>query len=534
MLGIDQQTIARKLDNLPVPRDTHFTFNQYLQFSATLFIFIFALADFGNLYNGGKTYVKDVKQFSYHAYEHNNHGAFHGPFLGQVRLTSDSTPVGYATELTNSMKQSICVRSNGIVNITATNNATAYVPFTGDKAILLDKCKMMRTPDLLLGQVHSSWSVLGTQSIFNLTKHIVFILIVFILFSWIENQVNVTGKENNYFLSHSAWMRSLTIIFAIVLFFINILLDYQNDLYAVDDNHRNKHAIGSITTGASFCLVTILIICLNHLDEPEKTETNTDNKPIREDPRPQATDKNDSPIGQPQDGVTTVNYGMIPQRMYGIETHGNNFEKRQVGIPGFFDFQLIKDDLGWTKPSQSFTYIAHSENFKRFAAMYRNIHDSYLMLLLFPLVWILALVRTGRVIVDVHVQLIFFSIIFFAVLDIIQIRVSSVLASFEKPADVSAIYKDSIFKIQIFVVVAFLLAKAFVFIPVVQLTVLYYLQSRTLELGLVIVQLILVGLSVFVDIACSTLLIDMDKIVDIRKIMFWAYWFSLTCCLIAV
>jgi len=477
-------------------------------------------------------YLQDVKQFSYHAYEHNNHGAFHGPFLGQVRLTSDSTSVGYATELTNSMKQSICVRSNGIVNITATNNDTAYVPFTGEKAILLDKCKMMRTPDLLLGQVHSSWSVLGTQSIFYLTKHIVFILIVFILFSWIENQVNVTGKANNYFLSHSAWMRSLTIIFAIVLFFVNILLDYQNDLYAVDDNHKNKHAIGSITTGASFCLVTILIICLNHLDEPEKTEKGTViSEPIKTD---DGKDMSDSAEQKNDTLDQEKRYGMIPQRMYGIETHGNNFEKRQVGIPGFFDFQLIKDDLGWTKPSQSFTYIAHSENFKRFAAMYRNIHDSYLMLLLFPLVWILALVRTGRVIVDVHVQLIFFSIIFFAVLDIIQIRVSSVLASFEKPADVSAIYKDSIFKIQIFVVVAFLLAKAFVFIPVVQLTVLYYLQSATLHLGLVIVQSILVGLSVFVDIACSTLLIDMEKIVDIRKIMFWAYWFSLTCCLIAV
>jgi len=529
MLGTNPQVIASKLDNLPVPRDTHFTFNQYLQFSATLLIFIFALADFGNLYNGGKTYVKDVKQFSYHAYEHNNHGAFHGPFLGQVRLTSDATPVGYATELKNSMKQSICVRSNGIVNITATNNGTAYVPFTGEKAILLDKCKMMRTPDLLLGQVHSSWSVLGTQSIFNLTKHIVFILIVFILFSWIENQVNVTGKENNYFLSHSAWMRSLTIIFAIVLFFVNIVLDYQNDLYAVDDNHRNKHAIGSITTGASFCLVTILIICLNHLDEPEKTEQGNA-EPIKTDDRKDMSDFAE----QQKNDTLDQRYGMIPQQMYGIETHGNNFEKRQIGIPGFFDFQIMKDDLVWTKPSQSFTYITHSDNFKRFAAMYRNIHDSYLMLLLFPLVWILALVRTDRVIVDVHVQLIFFSIIFFAVLDIIQIRVSSVLASFDPPADLMAIYQGSIFKIQIFVVVAFLLAKAFVFIPVVQLTVLYYLQSQTLHLGLVIVQSILFGLSVFVDIACSTLLIDMDKIVDIRKIIFWAYWFSLTCCLIAV
>jgi hypothetical protein len=40
----------------------------------------------------------------------------------------------------------------------------------------------------------------------------------------------------------------------------------------VDSNHENNIAIGSITTGVAFCLVSILIICLSHLDEPYSEE----------------------------------------------------------------------------------------------------------------------------------------------------------------------------------------------------------------------------------------------------------------------
>jgi len=155
------------------------------------------------------------------------------------------------------------------------------------------------------------------------------------------------------------------------------------------------------------------------------------------------------------------------------------------------------------------------------------------MLLLFPMVSLLALVRTERKIVDVHVQLIFFSSIFFAVLDIIQSRVASVLASFQQANSVSM--TNAIGTIKGFVVLAFILAKLFVFAPAYQVTIVYYTKRDDLAFYLVLAQLIvLIALSVvdLVYIAGYQFMLENankvpSRMVNVRQFLFWVYLGSL-------
>jgi hypothetical protein len=91
-----------------------------------------------------------------------------------------------------------------------------------------------------------------------------------------------------------------------------------------------------------------------------------------------------------------------------------------------------------------------------------QLHTSFLLLLLLPLLMILALLDRQLPVMDVHVQLMFFSVIFFAVLDILQTRVMTVLECID-------------FKmIKIFVVLACILCKLFVFVPTIQLLEKFY------------------------------------------------------------
>ncbi len=176
-----------------------------------------------------------------------------------------------------------------------------------------------------------------------------------------------------------------------------------------------------------------------------------------------------------------------------------------------------------------------SESYRKFQEIYRNIHVSYLMLMLFPMVSLLALVRTERKIVDVHVQLIFFSTIFFAVLDIIQSRVASVLASFQQDNSVSK--KNAIGTIKAFVVLALFLSKLFVFVPAYQLTVRYYTKNDDLAFWLVMPQLaVFIALSVvdFVYIVGFQFFLEKEnanevqsRMVNLRQFLFWVYLFSL-------
>lgn len=523
--------------------DTTFDRSDWVRLAFTSAIIVFAAIDIG-IVDRGKVGINNstenekllwrlnnANQFSYHAYDSNNHGPVHGPFLGKVRMSGDGMQIAYNNDLKTTMRQSACDTAVGIVQRDSTTGN-----YTTIDALRMDKCKMMRTPQLYFGKVHSSWSVLGAQSIYNLVKHICFILIAFLVFSWIEDQIlkhkkNGTDEKFNYFRSHFRFMRSLTVIITIVLFAINIGMDITDNMHAVDSKHENHVAIGSITTGVAFCLVSILIICLSHLDEPYSEEVAAADDTQTNDAPPQQKAAND--VSRSEDGgsafvdaVTVPEMG-IAARLGPQQYH---FGRPQFGGPlqaGWF--QWFNEEVAWSKDMKIRPLTDTSDSYRKFQEIYRNIHVSYLMLLLFPMVSLLALVRTERKIVDVHVQLIFFSTIFFAVLDIIQSRVASVLASFQQENSVD----NAIGTIKIFVVLAFTLAKFFVFIPAYQLTVRYYTKTDDLAFWLVVPQLVaFIALSVF-DLAyiagykfftTDTNRNDVQsRMVNLRQFLFWVY-----------
>lgn len=503
------------------PGDTKFEWKDWMRVGLTAGMVVLAIIDITLLdYRPEKGY-KNVTQFSYHAYDFNNNGAIHGPFLGKVRLAG-SISVADNAGLTDNMKQSICYK----VGIVMINNTYTPIPH------MMDKCKMMRTPHMFFGNVHSSWSVLGAQSIYNLVKHIGCILIAFLVFSWIEDRILTHTKsgENekaNYFRSHFRFMRSLTVILAIIVFTFNIAYDINDDMHVVDGNHDNKVAIGSITTGVSFCLVSILIICLSHLDDPwTKDEVAATPEARVEEP---ATNNGDT--GSVEVGLPEKTTDFEPNPAYNFTQQSRQFRGHKQVQFGAFNLELFEKDAVWSSPSKVFPFKAESDQYMKVQTMYRNIHVSYLMLLLFPLVSILALARAHMYnhtkIVDVHVQLIFFSSIFFAVLDIMQSRVSSVLASFTQPNSM----KTAIGQIKIFVVLAFCLAKSFVFIPAYQLTAGYYIQSNTVQFILVLAQLLVFALLSVVDLLYITSLFETltdVMMVDFKQLFFYAYLGFLT------
>ena len=547
-------------------RDTKFDTMDWVRLGCTGAIIALAIVDMsivdrkGDFNTTHVDYKKNPMQFTYHAYDLNNHGDIHGPFMGKVRLARDDMSVAYASHDKDDrndnimkMKQTTCDKADGIVTKNTINGSITYVPINSP---LMDKCKMMRTPDMFFGKVHSSWSVLGAQSIYTLVKHIGFILIAFLVFSWVEDQIlthkpanlveKVVQEKYNYFRAHFRFMRSVTIIIVIALFTLNIGLDIKHDMHSVDSNNENSVAIGSISTGFSFCLVSILIICISHLDEPYSDDANVESTPTNIEMGENANN-GEEPV-KPDGVQVTVpdvsNSYLMPQQ-YNFAQHARQFRgPLQVKLPLFGnEVDFIDGDVHWSDQAKFRALTQESAPHMKLQAIYRNIHVSYLMLLLFPLVSMLALVRSENKVVDVHVQLIFFSSIFFAVLDVFQSRVSSVLASFTEENSI----KTDIGEIKTFVVLAFILAKLFVFVPVFQLTVVYYTKTDHLEFGLVLTQLlvlaVLSALDLFYVVGGVGMFIPKEKlvgaylearVVDVRQLLFFVYLGYLTITLFIV
>ena len=153
------------------------------------------------------------------------------------------------------------------------------------------------------------------------------------------------------------------------------------------------------------------------------------------------------------------------------------------------------------------------------------------MLLIFPLVWIVALNGTGKVIVDVHIQLMFFSVIFVAFLDICQSLVMSVLQTFDKTH--TLLQGDPIALVNTFVVLAFHLCKAFVYIPSIQLMFLYYVTGPSYSQTLIIVQIVIVGISFFLDLLITVGAFTETYYLYIKKGLFLVYVWILLITLLA-
>jgi hypothetical protein len=139
--------------------------------------------------------------------------------------------------------------------------------------------------------------------------------------------------------------------------------------------------------------------------------------------------------------------------------------------------------------------------------MYLNIYGAYLVLLVMPLFTVLALTMMKHVVVDVFVQLIFFSSIFFAVLDIFQTRVMSVLASLDQTGSAASATASArpapvgFFWVKGFVVLAFILCKLLVIVPAWQLLFKYYALDQSQSWWLVVWQIVLFALASTCDLA---------------------------------
>jgi hypothetical protein len=308
-----------------------------------------------------------------------------GPFLGKIRVH------GTGSEIMKSGN---------------TNNMQSYCDKPAITAGIKDACNMMRIPTMYLGRIHSSWSVLGAQSVGIVLQNIYLISFVFSVFMGADMFTRWWQLTKPYMRG----VRGVVLALAIGVSLFAICNDFIGDMHTVTDGQQT-YAIGSISTGLFFWITTLVIVCCSQIDEVMNCD--------------------------------------------------------------------------WEKHTQ--------------------LHTSFLLLLLLPLFMILALLDKALPVMDVHVQLMFFSVIFFAVLDILQTRVMTVLECIE-------------FKvIKIFVVLACILCKLFVFVPTIQLLDKFYMKEAGSSSNKVFFyQVILLVSTSLLDLAI--IVMDVYNIPDWKKI----------------
>jgi len=299
-----------------------------------------------------------------------------------------------------------------------------------------DKCKMMRSAPMFLGNVTHSWSVLGAQSTSTLTKHMFLTFIVFTFFWCFEYALTeqMIRKESAVYFRN-------TVVFAAVLVFVFALaFDVKSDSTAV--------ATGSVSTAFYFVVLCLLIVCCE--------------------------------------------YAGMNGKLFVLGTQAD-VEQNTVKI---------------STPNKEH--------------MHRNIYLSYASLLTFPLVVVFILSHTHAAIVDVHIQLVFFSFIFYATLDVFQTRTTAVLLSLQDPAPApapaetadataqpapdalpAACSKNLAF-VKIFVVLAFVLCKCFALVPALVLLQKQY-NERMFQQATLAVHYVVLGGFALADLAHITL-----------------------------
>ena len=142
--------------------------------------------------------------------------------------------------------------------------------------------------------------------------------------------------------------------------------------------------------------------------------------------------------------------------------------------------------------------------------IYRNIYLSYASLLMFPMVVVVILTQTHRAIVDVHIQLCFFSFIFYATLDVFQTRTTAVLLCLKTEVASTQAFGQ----IKLFVVLAFSLCKCFVLLPALVLLHSLYAAGLFQQAMLWVHYVVLVGMigADLWDIKWSTAFTDVVKV----------------------
>jgi hypothetical protein len=131
--------------------------------------------------------------------------------------------------------------------------------------------------------------------------------------------------------------------------------------------------------------------------------------------------------------------------------------------------------------------------------MHSHIYLSYACLLLFPLVVLFILAHTHAALVDVLIQLVFFSFIFYTTFDVFQARATSVLLCVATPAedyDHKAKHAQELHVVKFFVVLAFFLCKCFVLLSALVLLQTQYNQTTFQSATLVVHYVVLGGFSI--------------------------------------
>ena len=337
----------------------------------------------------GKAY-----QFSVHAYEQDMYSTAHftGPFLSTVHVFPSVNHTHIEDKSKNSHVH--CSRER----------------FPDD--LQMDKCKMMRSAPLYLGNIANSWSVLGAQSTFVLTKHMLLMFLVFTIFWWLEY-----GLANSTWTAgwKPVWTRNAVVFIAVLVFVCTLATD-------VSTAPVQTVAIGSISTAFALVVIGLLVMCFE--------------------------------------------YATTDGERFELYTERNDVAKTDVEQNGKAD---VND------------FNAHVKSKKEH--MHRNIYLSYACLLTLPIVAVLILCSTRQAIVDVHIQLVFFSFIFYATLDVFQTRTTAVLLCLKHtpekkaaeattnvpenatPAEKTQNDTDPLTLLKLFVVVAFCLCKFFALMP---------------------------------------------------------------------
>ena len=359
---------------------------------------LMALVSIATIWKFGVNPNSKVYQFSVHAYQGDHQKiTLTGPFLGKIRVD------GTSVEITNSVKP---------------NNKQSYCDYSGNtifnslpldkKNEMKDACNVMRIPTMYSGNIRSSWSVLGAQSVSIVIKNISLISFVFSLFIISDFYIRWMCEGHPNWIR---WIRTVVVIIAFVVSFIAIALDFDSKMHTIQDG-KQKYAIGSVSTGLFFWVITLLIICFSQIDDVK------------------------------------------------------NYD--------------------WEK--------------------HINLNMSFLILLLLPLFMILGLLDHEKAVVDVHIQLIFFSSIFFAVLDIFQMRVMPVLEELST-ANCGIATEDNtkvtqyLWYIKVFVVLACILCKLFVFVPTLEMVGRYYTKdTNSFSWAMLAFQIALLVSTSFIDL----------------------------------
>ena len=306
----------------------------------------------------------------------------------------------------------------------------------------MDKCKMMRSAPIYLGNVTNSWSVLGAQSTRTLTNHIFVIFLVFLSF-WLTEYALADHAFTHKW--NVVWLRNIVVFVAVIAFVILMATNVTSDM-------SKDAAIGSVSTSFAFVVISLLIICFEYAGMNGKKLV---------------LYESEQPTGKEMTSEVNVAQDAEQGEVENADAQRTPNQAHQNEKP---------DEIN--KPQKEH--------------MHRNIYLSYASLLMLPLVVVFILSQKYTAIVDVHIQLVFFSFVFYATLDVFQTRTTAVLLCLKDEPNNG----PDLHFLNLFVVLAFVLCKCFALMPALVLLATLYTNHPFQEVTLPVHYVVLIGFAV--------------------------------------